>query len=173
MTLIKKSLPFGAHELVLETGEIARQADGSVLARLGDTVVLVTVVGLVFLASVLRINVTSLLAGLGIGTLAFGLAAQDSVKNLFGSLTVIFDRPFHVGQWVKIGSHEGTVEEVGFRSTRIRTFYNSQVTLPNSRLTTAIVDNMGRRRYRRIKTMLSLQYDTKPEQMNASSINSP
>jgi MscS family membrane protein len=129
--------------------------------------VFVTVVGLVFLASVLKINVTSLLAGLGLGGLAFTLAAQDSVKNLFGSMTVIMDRPFHVGDWVKIGSTEGSVEEVGFRSTRVRTFYNSRITVPNGNLISAVVDNMGARRYRRVKTVLSITYDTSPEKIDA------
>jgi len=129
--------------------------------------IFVTVVGLVFLASVLHLNVTSLLAGLGLGGLAFALAAQDTVKNLFGSLTVIFDRPFAVGDWVKVGSSEGTVEEVGFRSTRIRTFYNSLITIPNGNLISAVTDNMGSRRYRRVKTMLSLTYDTPPEKIDA------
>jgi MscS family membrane protein len=129
--------------------------------------VFVTVVGIVFLASVLKLNVTSLLAGLGLGGLAFTLAAQDSVKNLFGSLTVIMDRPFQVGDWVKIGSSEGSVEEVGFRSTRIRTFYNSRITVPNGTLISAVVDNMGERKFRRVKTMLSLTYDTPPEKIDA------
>jgi len=129
--------------------------------------IFITVVGVVFIASVLHLNVTSLLAGLGLGGLAFALAAQDTVKNLFGSLTVIFDRPFAVGDWVRIGSEEGTVEEVGFRSTRIRTFYNSLITVPNGNLISAVVDNMGSRRYRRVKTMLSLTYDTPPEKIDA------
>ncbi len=129
--------------------------------------IFVTVVGIVFLASVLKFNVTSLLAGLGLGGLAFTLAAQDSVKNLFGSMTVIMDRPFQVGDWVRIGSTEGSVEEVGFRSTRIRTFYNSRITVPNGTLISAVVDNMGARRYRRVKTMLSLTYDTPPEKIDA------
>ncbi|MEN8151523.1 MAG: mechanosensitive ion channel domain-containing protein, partial [Planctomycetota bacterium] len=128
--------------------------------------IFVTVVGVVFLASVMHINVTSLLAGLGLGGLAFALAAQDTVKNLFGSLTVIFDRPFAVGDWVRIGGEEGTVVEVGFRSTRVRTFYNSLITIPNGNLISATVDNMGARRYRRVKTMLSLTYSTPPEKID-------
>jgi len=129
--------------------------------------IFVTVVGIVFLASVMHINVTSLLAGLGLGGLAFALAAQDAVKNLFGSLTVIFDRPFEVGDWVKIGGEEGTVTEVGFRSTRVRTFYNSLITIPNGNLITAVVDNMGARRYRRVRTMLSLNCETPPEKIDS------
>jgi len=123
--------------------------------------------GLVFIADNLNVDISSLLAGLGIGGLAFALAAQDTVKNLFGSLTVLLDKPFHVGDWVVIGDLEGTVEEVGFRSTRVRTFYNSVITLPNANLISTAVDNLGARRYRRWKTMLSLTYDTPPERMEA------
>jgi MscS family membrane protein len=123
--------------------------------------------GLVFIADNLNVDITSLLAGLGIGGLAFALAAQDTVKNLFGSLTVLLDRPFRVGDWVVIGGHEGLVEEVGLRSTRIRTFYNSMITLPNSNLIATAVDNLGERRYRRWKAMLSLTYDTPPERIEA------
>ena len=89
------------------------------------------------------------------------------IAILFGSFTVLIDRPFEVGEWVVTNEIEGTVESVGFRSTRIRTFYDSVITLPNSLLTTTSVDNMGSRKYRRVKTFLGVQYDTTPEQMDA------
>jgi len=129
--------------------------------------VFVVVIGIVFVADNLNVDVSSLLAGLGLGGLAFALAAKDLLGNFFGSLTVLLDRPFHIGDWVIIGDVEGTVEEVGFRSTRIRTFYNSLITLPNALLTTSKIDNMGARRYRRMKTMLSVTYDTSPEKIDA------
>jgi MscS family membrane protein len=122
--------------------------------------------GVVFLADNLAINITGLLAGLGIGGIAFALAAQDTVKNFFGSITVLIDRPFQVGDWIVVGDIEGTVEAVGFRSTRIRTFYNSLVTLPNSNLISADVDNYGMRRYRRWKANLGVAYDTPPEKID-------
>lgn len=125
--------------------------------------------GLVFIADNLHDNldISSLLAGLGIGGLAFALAAQDTVKNLFGLLTIVTDRPFQVGDWVLIDGTEGTVEAVGFRSTRLRTFWNSRITVPNSKLLTAAVDNMGMRAYRRYRSVLSLTYDTDPERIEA------
>ncbi|OUR85391.1 mechanosensitive ion channel protein MscS [Methylophaga sp. 42_8_T64] len=129
--------------------------------------VFVFVIGVIFSADNLNIDVTSLLAGLGLGGLAFALAAKDLLGNFFGSLTVLLDRPFHIGDWVVIGDVEGSVEEVGFRSTRIRTFYNSLITLPNAALTTTTIDNMGARRFRRMKTMLGLTYDTPPEKIDA------
>ena len=129
--------------------------------------VFVVVIGIVFAADNLNIDVTSLLAGLGLGGLAFALAAKDLLGNFFGSVTVLLDRPFSIGDWVVIGDIEGSVEEVGFRSTRVRTFYNSLVTMPNSILTTNKIDNMGARRYRRMTHKLSVTYDTNPEQIEA------
>jgi MscS family membrane protein len=127
----------------------------------------VSVIGIVFIAGVMQMNIAGLLAGLGLGGLAFALAAKDVVENLFGYLTVVADRPFIVGDWVIINGIEGTIESIGFRSTRIRTFHNSQVSLPNSQLLTSAVDNMGRRRYRRFKTYIALTYDTPPEKIEA------
>ncbi len=129
--------------------------------------IIVTAFGLVFIAQNLDVDVTSLLAGLGIGGLAFALAAKDTVENLFGSFTVLADRPFKIGDWVVIGDLEGTVEELGLRSTRIRTFYNSLITIPNSNLVNTAVDNYGERQYRRISTALGVQYDTPPATIEA------
>lgn len=130
--------------------------------------VFVVLVGLMHVAeNFAGVNPTNLLAGLGLGGLAFALAAKDTVANLFGSITILFDRPFQIGDWINIGGVDGTVEEVGFRSTRIRTFYNSLVSMPNSMLVNERIDNYGARIYRRIKTMLSLTYDTPPEKIEA------
>ncbi len=128
---------------------------------------LVIVFGLVFIADSLDLPIRSLLTGVGIGGLAVALAAQDAVKNFFGSLLVIMDRPFSVGDWVKVGGAEGSVEELGFRSTRIRTSADSVVVLPNSNLITSAVDNLGERRTRRWKTTLGLTYDTPPDKIEA------
>ncbi len=129
--------------------------------------VFIVALGIIYGAQALDINIIPLLTGLGIGGLAFAFAAKDTIENLFGSVAVVLDRPFEVGDWVVIGSVEGTVEEMGFRSTRIRTFYNSQVTMPNAALVRATVDNYGRRTWRRWKTTLGVQYDTTPEQLLA------
>ena len=129
--------------------------------------IFVTVIGIVFIADNLSIDITGLLAGLGLGGLAFALAAKDMVQNLFGSITVLMDRTFTVGDWIVVDGNEGTVERMGFRSTRIRTFYNSLVTIPNSKFITAEVDNMGERRYRRYKAHFSLTYDTPPDRIEA------
>ena len=129
--------------------------------------IFVTVIGLIFIADNLNIDVTGLIAGLGLGGLAFALASKDMVQNLFGSITVLLDRTFTVGDWIKVGDQEGTVEALGFRSTRIRTFYNSVVTVPNSQFITATVDNMGERRFRRLSTKFTIAYDTPPDKIEA------
>lgn len=133
--------------------------------------VFVVAFGLVYAANALAINIWPLLTGLGIGGLAFAFAAKDTIENFFGSIATILDRPFEIGDWVVIhsggGDTEGIVETVGFRSTRIRTFYNSQVTVPNANLVRANVDNYGRRKYRRWKTTIGVQYDTTPDQLLA------
>ncbi len=127
-----------------------------------------TCIGIVICINVIDTQIATLLAGLlGIGGMALAFASQDAVSNLFGSLTVLLDRPFEVGDWIVAEGVEGTVEAVGFRSTRVRTFYNSLISIPNSRFTTSSVDNLGRRQYRRFKTVLGLQYDTTPEQLDA------
>ena len=127
----------------------------------------VTVVGLVFLSDAFDLEMRAILTSLGIGGLAIGFAARETLQNFFGSIVVLLDRPFHIGDWIKVGDIEGTVESVGFRTTRVRTFYNSLITMPNGMLLTAKVDNLGERRYRRIKAMLSLTYDTPPEKVEA------
>ncbi len=129
--------------------------------------VVVVAFGVLFVAQNLDIDITSLLAGLGIGGIAFALAAKDTVENLFGSFTVLIDRPFQIGDWVVIEGLEGTVEELGFRSTRVRTFYNSVITVPNARLVNAAVDNLGVRKYRRLSCKIGLQYDTSPDNIEA------
>lgn len=123
----------------------------------------VLAVGVVAIGDSLSLDMKGILTGLGIGGLAFALAAKDTLGNVFGSLTVLLDRPFRIGDWVNIGGIEGTVEEVGLRSTRIRTFYDSLITVPNGTLTSAHVDNYGQRRYRRFKTNIGVQYDTNPD----------
>ncbi|RLB48187.1 MAG: mechanosensitive ion channel family protein [Deltaproteobacteria bacterium] len=129
--------------------------------------VMVVGVGVIFVLQNMDVDVTSLLAMGTVGTLAVSFAAKDMVSNFFGSVSIFTDRPFHVGDWVVIGSVEGVVEEVGMRSTRVRTFYNSLITLPNSTITVTAVDNYGVRQYRRCSIVLNLTYDTTPEQMQA------
>lgn len=129
--------------------------------------IVIVVAGVLFILQNMQVDVGSLLAGLGLGGLAFALAAKDTLANFFGSVMIFVDRPFQIGDWVVVGGAEGIVEEVGFRSTRIRTFYNSLVTLPNSVFTESKIDNYGARTYRRTFVTLNLTYDTTAEQMQS------
>ncbi|XGC79856.1 mechanosensitive ion channel family protein [Bdellovibrio bacteriovorus] len=127
--------------------------------------VLIVVLGILLVLQSFGLNVMSLLAGLGLGGLALALAAQDTAANLFGSITILSDNPFKVGDWVKIKDMEGTVEEIGFRSTRVRTFYNSVITIPNAMMAKETIDNMGLRPARRIRQVLGVTYETPPQLM--------
>lgn len=102
------------------------------------------------------------LAGLGIAGLAVSLAAQDSIKNLFGSVTILFDKPFKVGDRIVYQTYDGVVEDIGFRSTKMRTFTGSLVTIPNSNIVNNPVENAGVRPYIRRLLNVTLTYDTPP-----------
>lgn len=127
----------------------------------------IVALALVIALAAFGVNVTAVVAGLGIGGLVVAFAAKDSIENVFGSFTILFDMPFAVGDWVRIGDIDGNVEEINLRSTRIRTFADSLITLPNSTLIRASVENFGRRRMRRLKTVLGLEYSTPPEKLEA------
>lgn len=121
----------------------------------------IVLLGILLVLQNMGVNVFSLLAGLGLGGLAFALAAKDTAANLFGSIMILVDRPFKIGDWIKVdGDIEGTVEEIGFRSTRLRTFYNSLITVPNAHMANVQIDNMGVRQYRRTFNTLDITYDT-------------
>jgi MscS family membrane protein len=113
-------------------------------------------------------DVTAVLTGLGIGGVAFALGAQDSLRNLFGSFTLIADRPFVVGETVQIGEGGlGVVERVGLRSTAIRTVEDTLMIVPNSNLTTMNITNFGRRRFRRFTGRIGVAYGASPERLAA------
>ena len=119
--------------------------------------------GMIQILRVLQVDITTLIAGISIGGLALALAAQDTLKNLFGSLTIFLDKPFQIGDWINFSDVDGTVEEVGFRSTRVRTFANSLVYVPNGKLADMVVNNYGLRTFRRFNTKISITYDTPTE----------
>jgi len=124
----------------------------------------VVIIGSIVVLQNLNVNIGLLLGGLSVGGLALALAAQDTIKNFFGSLMIFVDKPFQVGHWIVTSDGiDGTVEKVGFRSTQIRTFANSLITVPNGKLSDAAIDNFGLRAYRRFKTTISVTYDTPPD----------
>ncbi|NLM16151.1 MAG: mechanosensitive ion channel family protein [Candidatus Riflebacteria bacterium] len=128
---------------------------------------LVIIFGVLFVADMFDLQLNKVVAGLGLGGLAVALAAKETVSNLFGSLTILMDRPFQIGDYIEVGSTAGTVESVGIRSTRIRTLYDSVITMPNSILITSQIDNLSMRTYRRTKTSVTIQYSTAPEVVEA------
>ncbi|MCG6871775.1 MAG: mechanosensitive ion channel family protein [Gammaproteobacteria bacterium] len=110
-------------------------------------------------------DVAALLAGIGIGGLALAMAAKDSVSNVFGGFTIIMDQPFSIGDRVQVAGHDGTVEEIGIRSTRLRTLEGREVSIPNSKFTDSTVENVSREPSRKVVSNLGLTYDTTPDQM--------
>jgi len=110
-------------------------------------------------------QVATVLTGLGVGGLAVALAAQDSLKNLFGSFMILLDKPFQIGDRVVIGEHDGPVEMVGFRSTKLRTLDGHIVTIPNSTVINEMVRNIGSRPYIRRVSNITITYDTPPEKV--------
>ncbi|MCK6581316.1 MAG: mechanosensitive ion channel family protein [Anaerolineae bacterium] len=134
--------------------------------RTGVTIVVIAI-ALVIVLQVWGYDVTGLVAGLGLGGLAFSLAAQDLLSNLFGFAAVVSDRPFVVGEYIKTPDVEGTVEHVGVRSTRIRQLDQAIVTVPNSKLAAGTILNWSRLAKRRVDFLLGVEYATSADQMQA------
>jgi MscS family membrane protein len=128
---------------------------------------IVLVVGLFNVLRLFGIDTTTLIAGATIGGLAFALASQDTVKNLIGTIMIFLDKPFHIDDWIEAGEVVGTVEQVGFRSTRVRAADTSIYQIPNSKLSEIVINNKGLRLYRRYNTNLGLRYDTPPTLIEA------
>ncbi|MCF8129106.1 MAG: mechanosensitive ion channel family protein [Deltaproteobacteria bacterium] len=123
------------------------------------------VFGLIYMASLFGQDSTRIVTALGIGGIALALAGKDTVENIFGTFMILSTRPFVIGDWIKVDNFEGTVENVGIRSTVLRTFHNSLVNVPNATFVKTPIDNMGKRSYRRYKTTLYIRYGTPPDLM--------
>lgn len=129
-------------------------------------VILVWIVGVVMALGNAGVNVATLIGTLGIGGIAFALAAQDTIKNIFGAFTIFTDRPFSIGDVIRIDGFEGTIVDVGIRSTKMRNYDKRLITFPNSKLTDASIVNISAEPMRRVVMKLGLTYDTSPEKMN-------
>jgi MscS family membrane protein len=128
--------------------------------------VVIVVLALVQIATILSDKpVTSILAGLGVGGLAVALAAQETIKNFFGSLVIFADKPFELGERIKVGGFDGNIEEVGFRSTRIRTLDGHLVTVPNGELANMMIQNVAKRPFIKRVMNVTVTYDTSPEKV--------
>ncbi len=137
------------------------------IVRRWGKVVLVTL-GVLFFLQFHGVNVTTLLAGVSIGGVAIAFASKDALSNFFGALIIFVDHPFELGDWIQIDSEiDGTVEAVGLRTTRIRTFANSVLAIPNSYFLTKTVNNWSKMTKRRIKFHFYLSYSAQPDQLES------
>ncbi len=126
--------------------------------------IIVWIMGIFYILNYyLNVDPTALIAGLSIGGLALALAAQDTVKNFLGSAIILIDKPFEVNDWIQFDTYEGIVEEVGIRSTRVRSFEDSVIYVPNSNISSDVLNNKGLRKFRRYRTTLGVEYDTPPD----------
>jgi len=131
--------------------------------RLGNIVILL--IAVIMVLDRVGVNVTSLVAGLGIGGLAFALAAQDLLGNLFGGVAILADKPFKLGDRIKIDAVDGTVREIGLRTTRVETAGGTIVILPNRRVVDSILENVSNEKTRRMVLDLGLEYRTSTKQI--------
>ncbi len=128
---------------------------------------LVILIGFLNILTLFGVDAKAVLAGASIGGIAVAFAAQDSVKNLIGTIVIFLDKPFQLGDWVEIGNVVGTVENVGLRSTRVRAADTSIFQIPNSKVSEVDINNKGLRIYRRYQTELGIRYDTPPDLIQA------
>jgi MscS family membrane protein len=143
------------------------QRTATTLVPLGERTIKAMVVGLALLASLdsFGFDVTALVAGLGVGGLAVALAAQKTLENLFGGATLIADRPVQVGDFCRFGDKIGTIEQIGMRSTRVRTLDRTIVTVPNAEFSTLQLENFAMRDKIWFHPRLGLRYETTPDQL--------
>lgn len=152
-----------AHQAVKSFSEDLYKEVGNFLLTIIK--ILIMGIGLGAMLQVWGINVTALVASLGIGGLAFALAAKDTAANLFGSLSLLADKSIRIGEWIKVNGVEGTVEDIGMRTTKIRSFEKSLITVPNLIIANNPIENFSRRGVRRIKMRIGLTYGTTEAQM--------
>ena len=126
---------------------------------------LIWALGIVMALNNVGVDVATLIAGLGIGGLAFALAAQDTIKNIFGGITIFTDNPFRIGDRIKVDGFDGFVEDIGIRSTRIRTLEKRLVTIPNYKIVEASVENVSDEPKRRVLMKIGLVFNTTPDKM--------
>lgn len=163
--LVLRMVDFSALVLMARARKSATRADDQLIPFLkeGVKVILAGFGLLIVLSAALELDIVSLLTGLGIGGLAFALAAKETLENLLGSFTIFLDKPFTTGDHVKVGTVEGNVESIGFRSTRIRALDKMLVTVPNKKMVDAELINESERQLRRCKFTLSLSNEVQAE----------
>lgn len=157
---LSRILDFIYHVQIDEAHERENKERQQLLPILKDVlkVVLWTIGAFWVLGTVFHVNIPALITGLGIGGVAIALAAKESIENLFGAFTILTDKPFQVGDIIKLGSVEGTVERIGFRSTRLRTADGSAITIPNKKLVYENLENLSNRFSRKVKLVINIKY---------------
>ena len=167
-------IAYGLANSLTSKSALGRKMKKSLENKMDDTVfefvlkiarVLIYVIAVFLVLAILEINLTGLVAGLGLGGVIVTLAAQDTAKNLFGGLVIFIDKPFAVGDWIEMDTYEGTIEDITFRTTRVRTFENSLVNIPNAKIADASVINWSKMEKRRYKTNLCVELDTPLEKL--------
>ncbi|MBN4052208.1 mechanosensitive ion channel family protein [Sphingobacteriaceae bacterium AH-315-L07] len=167
--IVLRVVDFLAYVLGKQAEKTDTKADDQIIEFIKEAlkIVAVTFSVLFTLGAVFQLNIGSLIAGLGIGGLAIALAAQDTLENLIASFIIFLDKPFVVGDYINVGDVYGTVEKIGFRSTRIRTLEKSYLTIPNKSLINDTLDNLTLRSYRRAKYSVGVTYDTSIDQIKS------
>ena len=165
--LFSKVIDFIGEVLVSRAEQTEGMADDQLALFTKDVLKVILYILVIFLVlgSVFHFNITSLLAGAGLAGLAIALAAQDSLQNLLGGVSIFSEKPFIVGDLIEINGIMGSVEKVGFRSTRLRTLDKTFVTLPNKMLMENPINNLTERTFRRVKMTVGVTYDATEEQM--------
>lgn len=165
--IILRIIDFIAHIFLYKASLTESKSDDQMVPfvkELSKILVIIFAVFVVF-GSVFNLNVATIIAGLGIGGIAVALAAQDTLQNLLGSFAIFADKPFVVGDLVRIDKYEGTIEKVGFRSTLIRTLDSTMVIIPNKKMVDSPLENLTLRNLQRMRFDIGLRYDTPPDLM--------
>ena len=155
-------IDYVAHVFLLRASTSDLKSDNQLVPFAKELGKIITIIFAVFvvMGAVFNLNVATIIAGLGIGGIAVALAAQDTLQNLLGSFTIFADKPFVVGDLVRVDKYEGTVEKVGFRSTLIRTADKTLVVIPNKKMIDSPLENLSLRNLRRMKFNIGLKYET-------------
>jgi len=163
--IILRIIDFVAHVFMYKAFKSANKADDQLVPFLKELFkFIIYFIGFfVLLGYVFEVNALSLITGLGIGGIAIALAAKESLENLIGSFTIFIDKPFTVGDLVKVDGVEGTIEKVGFRSTVLRSTDKTTIIIPNRAMIDGVLENMTRRNFRRVKFNIGITYETDSE----------
>ena len=167
--IILRIIDFVAHVFMYRAAKSENKADDQLVPFLKELFkFIIYFIGFfVLLGYVFEVNALSLITGLGIGGIAIALAAKESLENLIGSFTIFIDKPFTVGDLVKVDGVEGTIEKVGFRSTVLRSTDKTTIIIPNRAMIDGVLENLTRRNYRRVKFNVGITYETDSEKIKA------